>query len=75
MGIKINRPNTKIMKNNAENHDKIKMDGQVVRDISEFMYLGATVRKEKGGMKELKNTILKTKSTFVHVKIISVEVQ
>lgn len=73
MGIKINRPNTKIMKNNAENHDK--MDGQVIRDIREFMYLGATVRKEKGVMKELKNTILKTKSTFVRVKIISVEVQ
>ena len=75
MGIKINRPNTKIMKNNAENHDKIKMDGQVIRDIREFMFLGATVRKEKRGMKELKNTILKTKSTFVHVKIISVAVQ
>lgn len=73
MGIKINRPNTKIMKNNAENHDK--MDGQVIRDIREFMYLGATVRKEKGVTKELKNTILKTKSTFVRVKIISVEVQ
>lgn len=69
MELKINRPNTKIMKINAENHRKINVDGQVVRDIDEFMYLGATIRKEKGGMKELKNTILKSRSKFVHVKI------
>ena len=66
MGLKINRPNTKIMKIDAKNHQ---VNRQVIRNIDEFMYLGATVSKEKGGMEELKNTVWKTRSTLVHVKI------
>ena len=64
MGLKNNTPNTKTVKINAENHDKVKVDGQVIRDIDEFMYLVQRSVREKGGLKELTNTILKTRSTF-----------
>ena len=48
VGLKNNTPNTKTVKINAENHDKVKVDGQVIRDIDEFIYLvQRSVRKKE----------------------------
>ena len=64
MGLRNNEQKTKVMRINAKNHDKIKVEGQDIEDADEFMYLGETACKE-GGMKELKNRISKPRSAFV----------
>ena len=44
------------------------MDGQDVSEIKEFNYLGATICKERGGMKNLKNRLFKARGTFARLK-------
>ena len=41
--------------------------GQWIADVYEFTYLGATVCKERGGMKDLKNRLSKARSAFVRL--------
>ena len=41
--------------------------GQGTADVDEFTYLGATVCKERGGMKDLKNRLSKARSAFVRL--------
>ena len=60
MGLKINKEKTKAMRINARNQEKIIINGQDIEDVDEFVYLGAKVCKEGGGMKDfLKNSYRK----------------
>ena len=59
---------TNVMATNAKNQELIMMAGQGVAEVDEFTYLEATVCKEKGGMKDLKNRLSKTRSAFVRLK-------
>ena len=44
------------------------LDGQDIGEIEEFNYLGATICKEGGGMKDLKNRLSKMRGTFARFK-------
>ena len=57
VGLKINEEKTKAMRINARNQEKVITNGQDIEDVVEFMYLGAKVCKEGGGMKDLKNRL------------------
>ena len=59
MGLKINLEKTKAMRINARNLEKIVINGQDIENVNEFVYLGAKDCKEGGGMKDLKNRLLK----------------
>lgn len=52
------------MRINVKNHGKIKGDGQDIEHVHEFTYLGATICKEVGGIKDLKNRISKARIDF-----------
>ena len=43
VGLKINKEKTKAMRINARNQEKIKINGQDIEDVDEFVYLGAKV--------------------------------
>merc|ERR1712030_4623 len=68
VGLKINTAKTKNMRINARNQEKIKINGQDIEETEEFTYLGATVCKEGGGMKDLKNRLLKARGAFIKLK-------
>jgi len=53
---------------NQQRKDKGAVDGQDIGEIEEFKYLGATICKEEGGMKDLKNRLSKVRGTFVRLK-------
>ena len=69
MGIKINKEKTKAMMINARNQEKIISNGQYIEDVDVFVYLGAKVCKEGGGMRDLKNRSWKARGTFNKLKI------
>ena len=68
VGLKINTAKTKNMRINARNQEKIKINGQDIEETEEFTYLGATVCKEGGGMKDLKNRLSKARGAFIKLK-------
>ncbi|KAL9987355.1 hypothetical protein ACROYT_G001645 [Oculina patagonica] len=57
------------MRINARNQEKITINGQDIEDVNEFVYLGAKVCKEGGGMKDLKNRLSKARGAFNKLKI------
>ena len=50
-----------------KNQELIRIAGQGIVEVDEFTYLGATVCKERGGMKHLKNRLSKARSAFVRL--------
>ena len=50
-----------------KNQEVIMIAGQGIADVDEFTDLGATVCKEGGGMKDLKNRLSKARSAFVRL--------
>ena len=64
IGLKINIEKTKIMKLNPKNKDPIILRGQEVEEVNKFVYLGATITPEGGGMGDLKNRITRARNTF-----------
>ena len=50
-----------------KNQEVIMIAGQGIADVDEFSDLGATVCKEGGGMKDLKNRLSKARSAFVRL--------
>ena len=68
VGLKINTQKTKTMKINAINQESIQIRGKDIEEVEEFTYLGATVCKEGGGMKDLKNRLSKARGSFIRLK-------
>ena len=64
VGIKINKEKTKAMMINVGNQEKIISNGQDIEHVNEFVYLGAKVCKEEGGMRDLKNRLWKARGAF-----------
>ena len=56
------------MRINSRNQDQITIEGRHINEVEEFVYLGATVCKEGGGMKDLKNRLSKARGAFVRLK-------
>ena len=68
VALKINGEKTKTMRINARNQENIIINGQDIEDVEEFVYLGAKVCKEGGGMKDLKNRLSKARGAFNKLK-------
>ena len=67
VGLRINTQKTKTMRIHARNQEKIQINGRDIEEVDQFTYLGATVCKEGGGMKDLKNRLSKARGTFVRL--------
>ena len=59
---------TKANRINARNQEMITIDGHGIKEVDEFTYLGATICKERGGMKDLQNRLSKARGAFVKLK-------
>ena len=55
------------MRINARNQEKIQINRQDIEEVDQFTYLGATVCKEGGGMKDLKNRLSKARGAFIRL--------
>ena len=60
MRLKISNEKTKAMRINARNQEKITINGQDIEDVDEFVYLGAKVWKEGGGMKDFEEQVIES---------------
>ena len=57
VGLKINVDKTKLIKINLKSINTIILRGQEIEGVYKFVYLGATITPEGGGMGDLKNRI------------------
>ena len=48
----------------ASNRERIAVNGEEVEDVGEFPYLGATVDKEGGGSRDIRNRLQKARGVF-----------
>ena len=63
------RPSGSQNQHRGSNHkERITITGKDIKDVDEFTYLRATVCKEGGGMKDLKNRLSKARGTFIRLK-------
>ena len=68
VGLKINTGKTKTMRMHARKQEKITVNGEHIEDVEDFTYLGATVSKDGGGMRDLKNRLSKARGAFIKMK-------
>ena len=68
VGLKINKEKTKVMRINAKSQEKITVDEQDISEVETFNYLRATICKEGGGMKDIKNRLSKARGASVRLK-------
>ena len=68
LGLKVNVGKTKVLRINARNEGKIYIKGEEIEDVTSFIYLGATVTPEGGGMGDMKNRLSKARNTFTRLK-------
>ena len=59
---------TKMMRINAKSQEKITVNAQDISEMKTFNYLGATICKEGGGMKDIKNRLSKARGDFLRLK-------
>ena len=65
MGLKLNARKCKTLRTEyASNRERIAVNGEEVEDVGEFPYLGATVGKEGGGSRDIKNRLQKARGAF-----------
>jgi hypothetical protein len=69
VGLKINVEKTKMMRINPSSQEQFTIGTQDrIEEVEEFSYLGATVCKDGGGMKDLKNRLSKARGAFIRLK-------
>ena len=68
LGLKVNVGKTKVIKINARNEEKIYIKGEEIEEVNSFIYLGATLTLEGGGMGDMKNRLSKARNTFIRLK-------
>ena len=56
-GLKINTGKTKVMRRNASNSEAITINGNDIKDVNDFIYLGATVSKTGGTNEDIRRRI------------------
>ena len=65
VGLKLNARKCKTLRTEfAHSSGDIVVYGEVVEDIEEFVYLGATVNKEGGGSRDITNQLQKARGAF-----------
>lgn len=69
VGLKIDKEKTKAMRINARNQEKIIINGQDIEDVDEFVYLGAKVCKERGGMKDFEEQVIESQGCLTLSKL------
>ena len=63
--MKLNTKKCKTLRSEqTRNQDEIKINGEHVEDVTEFVYLGAVVGKEGGGSSEIKSRLQKARIAF-----------
>jgi len=66
-GLKINAK-SKVMRINARNDQRIKVNDKQVDDVEEFLYLGALLHKEGGATKDIQQRLSKARQTFYRLR-------
>ena len=56
-----------MMRSNARRQDRVKIGEDEVEEVEEFVYLGATVRKDGGGTEDIRNRLNKARRAFYNL--------
>ena len=67
VGLKLNAAKCKMMRSNARRQDRVKIGEDEVEEVEEFVYLGATVRKDGGGTEDIRNRLNKARRAFYNL--------
>ena len=57
VGLKINAKESKVVRINARNDQRMKVNDEQVDDVEEFLYLGALLDKEDGATKDIQQRL------------------
>lgn len=68
IGLKINANKSKIMRINPKQNQPIKISDTELEDVNRFVYLGATVSQQGGGMEDMRGRVSKARSAFTKLK-------
>ena len=68
VGLKINAKKSKVMRINARNDQRIKVNDEQVDDAEEFLYLGALLDKEGGATKDIQQRLSNARQTFYRLR-------
>ncbi|VDO93293.1 unnamed protein product [Schistosoma margrebowiei] len=68
VGLNIHTGKTKVLKYNTENTDQISLDGETLKDVESFTYLGCIIDEQGGSDADVKARIGKARVAFLQLK-------
>uniref|UniRef100_A0A0L8I951 Reverse transcriptase domain-containing protein n=1 Tax=Octopus bimaculoides TaxID=37653 RepID=A0A0L8I951_OCTBM len=70
ISLKLNPEECKTLRNNARQQDCVRIGNNEVEDIEEFVYLGMTVKKDRGEREDIRKGISKVQRTFYNLTMV-----
>ncbi|XP_060559943.1 uncharacterized protein LOC132719984 [Ruditapes philippinarum] len=67
-GLNINRKKTELMKINTTAQAPITLDGEPIKEVESFTYLGSVVDQQGGTDEDIKSRIGKVRTAFIMLK-------
>ena len=64
MGLRISKSKTKVMRVKTRNVDNIKLDGEAIDEVEDFIYLGSNISKDGGSDQDIVARIGKARTAF-----------
>ncbi|PIK40131.1 hypothetical protein BSL78_23032 [Apostichopus japonicus] len=68
VGLDINKQKTKVMRINTRNQEPIFIGQEELQEVDRFVYLGATMTKDGGGMGDIANRIGKARCALIRLQ-------
>ena len=68
MGLKINMKKTEIMRMNMGNEDPIQVEGQGLKNVEKFTYLGNIIDSAGGAVADVNNRLMKARGSFQNLR-------
>ncbi|PIK55539.1 hypothetical protein BSL78_07544 [Apostichopus japonicus] len=68
VGLDINKQKTKVMRINTRNQEPILIGQEELQEVDRFVYLGATMTKDGGGMGDIANRTWKARGALIRLQ-------
>ena len=63
-GLRISKSETKGMRTNTSNADRLEPDGEDIEEVEDFVYLGSNISKDGGSDRDIQVRIGKARTAF-----------
>ena len=68
VGLHVNTGKTNVMRLNTKQHHQVSIDGNEIKDVNTFVYLGAVLDNEGGSEGDIKRRLTQARTTYAMLR-------